>query len=93
MNYSERYELLQSYKNCKFEVIQWEVTYESLKQIREFVKFPFSIEFNEWQNLIILKCTWGEFPVKAWDYIVKIDDYYLGIDCTFFNTLFTEIKE
>ena len=35
----------------------------------------------------------GQFPVKAWDYVVKIDDYYLGIDCTFFNILFKKVKE
>lgn len=50
MNYIERYELLQSYKNCKFEVIQWEVSQKCLREIQKFVKFPFSIEFKEWQT-------------------------------------------
>ncbi len=84
----EKYKLIDFYKNQTYEVIQWEVSFKSLKQIKNFIKFPFSIEFKELQNLIILKCTWGEFPVKAWDYIIKIDDYYLPIDCTFFNILF-----
>lgn len=93
INSIQKYQLLESYKNHNFEVIQWEVSMRSLEEIKDFVKFPFSIEFKESQNLIILKCSWGQFPVKAWDYVVKIDDYYLGIDCTFFNILFKRVKE
>lgn len=93
INSIQKYQLLESYKNHNFEVIQWEVSMRSLEEIKDFVKFPFSIEFKESQNLIILKCSWGQFPVKAWDYVVKIDDYYLGIDCTFFNILFKKTKE
>ncbi len=65
----------------------------SLKEIKDFVEISISVEFKESQNLIILKCSWGQFPVKARDYVVKIDDYYLGIDCTFFNILFKKVKE
>lgn len=89
----EKYQLIGSYKDKHYEVIQWDVASKTLEDIKQFVKFPFSIKFNQAKNIITLRCSWGFFIVKPWDYIVKIDDYYLSVDCTFFNILFKKIKE